>query len=130
MEIDTPEVMDEARRVTITVAGLAGNGKTTIALNIVKAIRALGIPCEMSETLESESEAWDDAKIISSLSALKKFGRINVVVDEIQCKMAVKMPPKKAISDKCKYDTDGDGNCGRPACPTCGILHAVETNRT
>ena len=23
--------------------------------------------------------------------------------------------------EKCQNDTDGDGNCGKPACPVCGI---------
>lgn len=23
----------------------------------------------------------------------------------------------------CTHDTDGDGNCGRPACPVCGPIH-------
>ena len=28
--------------------------------------------------------------------------------------------PRRVKNTGCKWDTDGDGNCGRPLCPHCG----------
>ena len=86
-----------------------------------------------STTASTEGEGGIAKRMADELARLmataidpQDFHEINLLLDEYRAnqaalKLAPATPTPSASTEgaKCQYDTDGDGNCGKPLCPVC-----------
>jgi thymidylate kinase len=75
------------KTVFIRIAGIAGAGKTTLAVKIGRVLKDLGIECEVYDWDASHVEDISDKRVDENLTALAS--RVHVVIQTEQMKRHV-----------------------------------------